>query len=166
MIIPTPHYSEPIVCTASRKDWYVFFEYFHDGKWHKRKLREGINRIKDKKQRRSEADALAETRLQWLKEGWNPVTDPEFKLRKIQTAKEKAKMNFKAAMLHALSKKKVKPKSLTGYTTQVNFIIEAAEETGHNLLPISEVDRGMCWDILDKVKELRVKEFGKFQSLL
>ena len=59
---PSKLYTDPQLITANAKDWYIFLRFFHAGKWHPRKYREGINRIADKKKRKAEAGVLKEAR--------------------------------------------------------------------------------------------------------
>lgn len=73
-------YTEPIICNHRNdvyKDWYVFFRFKHEGKIHKFKRREGINRIKDLEQRLKEVETLLSEISYDLKNGWNPCLDPK-----------------------------------------------------------------------------------------
>lgn len=146
-------FSVPVVCNTNPNDWYIFFEYFYTGKWHKRKLREGINRIKDKKQRRKEADVLAEQRHEWLKEGWNPITDPEYKLRNIVSEGGLKTMLFIEALDFALSKKKLAKKSRQDYGNMLEYVKKSAKKYGYSLLPISKVTRVHILDLLQKMSD-------------
>lgn len=153
----TPHtlYTTPKLCTTDKKDWFVHFRFWHAGIWHPIKKRENINRIKDKTEKRKEGEALREAREIWLKAGWNPVIDPEFKLQKIKSTKQKQGMLWFEAMTLALSKKELADKSFLGYQSQLKFMQEQAELHGYSLLQITDVDRGTCLDLLDKCKEKR-----------
>jgi hypothetical protein len=59
-----------------KKDWYVFFEFKYEKKIYKFKKREGVNRIKDLKERIEEIDELRKQIEMNLYFGWNPITDP------------------------------------------------------------------------------------------
>lgn len=123
-------YTVPQICTANPKDWFIYFRFFHGGKWHSRKFREGINRIQSIKNRRKEAEGLREAREDWLKMGWNPVTDPEFKLRKIMSKTTASEMNFNEAVDFALSKKKLATKSARDYGNVLKHIKATATKSG------------------------------------
>lgn len=153
MIQTNLSYTEPIVCTADAKDWYIYFEYYHNGKWHKRKLREGINRIKDRKLRRKEADILAEQRLLWLKEGWNPVIDPEFKLRSITPVSGIKTMLFNDAMDFPMLKKKLAKKTRQDYENMLEYVKKSATKYGHSLLQIYQITRLHIFDLLSKMSK-------------
>lgn len=73
-------YTEPIISNHDNnieKDWYVSFRFKNDGKVHKFKRREGVNRLKNLQER---LNAIAELRVEIafdLKHGWNPILDPK-----------------------------------------------------------------------------------------
>lgn len=156
MTQPNQTFTIPVVCTTNENDWYIFFQFFHAGEWHKRKLREGINRIKDRNQRKKEASILSEMRHQWLKEGWNPVTDPEFKLRGIQTENGLKSMHMNQALDFALENKTLASKSLIDYRNILNHIKAGCTKYGYDLLPITEVKRIHILDILKQLKRDRI----------
>jgi hypothetical protein len=133
------NYTIPVVCSTNPKDWYIYFEFIHNGVKHKCKKREGINLIKDKRERRREANALAEARRLWLVAGWNPVTDPKFHLQGLKAKTNDMPIN--EALEWAFSNKKLKKKSVQGYRSMLNCIKDTCDKTGHSFLQISQVDR-------------------------
>jgi integrase len=149
-------YTLPKISTTDKKDWFIYFRFFHAGKWHLRKLREDLNRISDKKKRLAEANGLCEARTQWLQEGWNPLIDPTYKLKRIKSTEVKQQGSFKDAINEAFEVKKldVRPKSWMGYRSQLNFILTVADTIGYSLLQVTKMDRGMSLDLMDKCKVL------------
>src|ERR1700761_4184785 len=136
------NFTHPVVSSTNPCDWYVYFEFFHNGKWHSFKKREGINRIKNVNQRRKEAEMLAEARLIWLQSGWNPILDPKFQLRNILATEEGLKaMSLNKALDFALSKKDLAAKSKLDYHNQLEYVKETAQKLGIGILPVSKVTR-------------------------
>jgi integrase len=150
------HYTVPQLCQTSN-DWYVYFRFYHDGKWVMKKCREGINRIENKKERLKEAEALAEARLTWLQQGWNPIIDPEFKARKLSRNIDLKAMLFGEALDFALEKKKpdLAKKSYQDYRNIVKLIKEYAPNTGIAFIQIQEVNRLHILQLMQNVVELR-----------
>jgi len=73
-------YTKPVVCRHNNdlsKDWYVFFRFKNEGKIHKYKRREGINRIMELSARLTAIEELRKEIEFDLQNGWNPVTDPK-----------------------------------------------------------------------------------------
>jgi integrase len=143
-------YTDPKISTSDPKDWFIYFRYTHEGKPHLKKYREGINRIKDKSQRIVEAQKLCHERLEWLKMGWNPVIDPEYLLRRISSRKGIKEMFLNEALDWALSKKSIKGSSKDDYRCILAFLKETATRIGFSLLPISQVDRTICLELVDE----------------
>ncbi len=92
------------------KDWYIFFRFKYEGKIHKFKRREGINRIKNLGERIVAIEnLLAEIEFD-LRHGWNPILDPKrefeynpyFNTKLVQESREKkdliSKSKIKAAI--------------------------------------------------------------------
>jgi integrase len=148
-------YSIPEISIKDSKDWFIYFRFTHQGKDYNRKYREGINRIKDKVQRMADAEKLCRLYEDWLLQGWNPIIDPEFKVRHIKPLALKQELYFKEAMTFALSKKKLAKKSKLGYSSMLNFIKEVAEKNGYDLLPLSQFDRGICLSLIDECTKER-----------
>lgn len=72
-------FSTPKLCDRGgdlSKQWYVYF-YYTDSNGVRRQFRysEGINSLKTKRERRAEANALAEAITVHLQKGWSPVTN-------------------------------------------------------------------------------------------
>lgn len=115
------------------------------------------------------AEQIRQSRKEWLEMGWNPITDPEFKLRRITPKQGKKALYLNEALDYALSKKSLKDKSVKGYGSMLRFIKEVAVKTGHNLLEISQVDRGACLDLIDecaKVRKFSNHNYNKHISVL
>lgn len=149
------HFTQPVVCFTNPKEWYIYFKFYHNGKWHEFKKREGLNRIKNIRQRRKEAELLAEARLIWLQSGWNPVLDPKFQLRNIATEEGLKSMNFNQAMDFALGKKDLAAKSRLDYKNQLEYVKATAGKLGINILPVSKITRLHILEILTRLKEDR-----------
>jgi integrase len=160
-------FKTPVLCKTNPKDWYILIRFFHSGKWHDIKRREGINREKDLKKRREEALALCEARLQWLNDGWNPVTDPKY-LFKANRSKER-EMSFVDALTFAFSKKVMKKKSIQDYRGMIEYFKTVAKKTGYSHLYVAKIDRGMLLDLLDECAKLRSfsnHAYNKYASCL
>ena len=84
------HYTVPEISIANSKDWFIYFRFTHQGKEYLRKYREGINRVKDKAEKMALAKKIRQEREDWLKMGWNPIIDPDFKLRQIKVNRVKS----------------------------------------------------------------------------
>lgn len=94
------NYSEPIISNCGMdllQDWYVFFRFKHEGKVHKYKRREGINRIKNLGERLKAIDELCTEISFDLRHGWNPILDP------------KRAIDYNPYLNHTLGKEKRKP---------------------------------------------------------
>lgn len=150
------NYTKPKIITANSNDWYVYFRFFHLGKWHPRKYREDLNRIKDLGERKREAEALLEAREIWLAAGWNPVADPKFKARSFKASNSKKEMFFNDAIDYAFSKKThLKKKSIADYRNILGFIKTTAAASGFSYLQMSAIDRGILLDLLDECSRIR-----------
>jgi len=162
-------YTEPKISTSDPADWFVYFRYTYEGKPHLKKYREGINRIKHKGQRMLEAQKLCEARLSWLEQGWNPVIDPDFLLRRITTRKGAKELLLNEALDWALGKKSIKGSSMDDYKCILDFVKETATNTGISLLPISQVDRTICLELVDecaKARNFSNNNYNKYISCL
>lgn len=137
-------YTTPVICNLSGKDTYVFFTVKFNGTTKKFKVREGINRIKDKKEKKAEAEALRSSRETWLANGWNPVTDPNFVRREYQhQSTGLQKMNFAQALLYALTDKQktVAKGTYQQYNHMGVTIVAYSRKTGLAEMRINEVKR-------------------------
>jgi integrase len=148
-------YTIPEISIANPKDWFIYFRFTHNGKEYLRKYREGLNRIKDKSQRMVQAEKLCQLYKEWLEKSWNPIIDPEFKVRHIKPIQAKRDMYFKEAMTYALSKKKLAKKSKLSYRSMLDFIGSIAAKNGYDLLPLSQFDRGVCLSLIDECAKER-----------
>lgn len=154
------NYTKPVVC-KSGNEYYVFFSFYHNGQKYDRKLREGINRIKNEKQRIAEAEALAEARHIWLQNGWNPVIDPKFEMRNANAAFSSTYYNIPDALRFAVSKKKLAKKTIRGYQNQVDHLCSAAHSIGLHLVLISDIKRAHVKALLETVaKERQLSNHG------
>ncbi|SHN42184.1 tyrosine-type recombinase/integrase [Chitinophaga sp. CF418] len=169
-------YTTPVLCGQSEgvnSEWYVYCEYTHAGKKYPRKWREGINRIKDLKQKTIEAEALLEARKEWLKAGWNPITDPKFKLRhspKTSANKENVvSLSISAALKWALDKKKLSNKSRLGYASQINHIETAITNLFYDGITITQLTRFHVKTILQQVetdRSLSDHGYNKYKDVI
>lgn len=163
------HYTVPELSIKDAKDWFVYFRFTQDGKEYLRKYRQGINRIKDKGQRMTQAEQLRQEREDWLKMGWNPILDPDFKLRNIIVKQGKTVMYLNDALDYAMSKKTLKKKSKLGYGSMLSFIKEIALKTGASMLEVAQMDRGACLDLIDecaKERDFSNHAYNKYISIL
>lgn len=165
-------FTKPVLCDYggdTSKEWYVYFSFTFNGVKYDRKLREGINRIKSRKQRTLEGTALADARHQWLKSGWNPVTDPKFKLRNAVIGEHAAALTVQTALQWALDKKKLATKSRQDYANQLEYIKSAATALGYTGLPITEFKRfnvKCLLEQLDKDKSLSNHGYNKYRDTI
>jgi integrase len=162
-------FTAPEISIANAKDWFIYFRFTHQGKEYLRKYREGINRIDDKRERMIKAEEIRQKYAEWLETGWNPIADPEFKLRLIRPSTVKQAMYLKEAIAFALSKKKLAKKSKLGYSSMLNFINAVAVKHGYDLLPIAEYDRGVCLSLIDecsKERDFSNHNYNKHVSVL
>lgn len=148
-------FTSPVVCSTNPLDWYIFFRFYHNGKWHELKKREGLNRIKNIRVRRKEAELLAEARLIWLQSGWNPILDPKFQLRNVTTEDGLRSMPFNKAMDFALSKKDLASKSMLDYRNQLEHVKAVAQKLGISILPVSKITRLHIMELLSRLKDER-----------
>jgi len=161
-------YTVPQLCAPEKSEWFIFFRYYHAGKWHLRKYREGINRIKNLKERKKEAEALREVRTDWLKKGWNPIIDPEFKARKIAQTNDVQQMCFCEAMDFAFEKKRpdLAKKSIQDYRNVLNIVKTKAIETGLSFVNVKQVTRLHILDLLAKLFEDRKMSNHRYNVFL
>ena len=72
-------------------------------------------------------------------------------------------------MDYALSKKSLKRKSKLSYASMLSIIKGVAEKTGASLLKITQVDRGICLDLIDecaKERDFSNHAYNKYVSCL
>ncbi len=168
-IIIAGTYTVPAISFSDPNDWFIYFRFTHQDKEYLRKYREGINRIKDRAQRMAQAEQLRQEREDWLKKGWNPIVDPEFKLLRITNKNGKIQMNLCEALDYALAKKSLKNRSLQDYRNIVSFIKEVAINTGHSLLDVAQMDRPTSLDLIDecsRIREFSNHNYNKYVSCL
>jgi integrase len=162
-------YTIPEISISNPQDWFIYFRLTHNGKEYLRKYREGLNRIKDKSERMTQVKQLCQLYKEWLEKDWNPIIDPEFKVRHIKPIQVKQDRYLKEAMAFALSKKKLSTKSKLGYKSMLDFIGEVASKHGYDLLPLSQFDRGVCLSLIDecaKEREFSNHNYNKHVSVL
>lgn len=143
-------YTTPIVCKY-RNEWFVFFRYWDHStaKYVAKKIaRAGgndLNRIKDLKEREREFIALKNVREKWLQLGWNPLTDPEFKLRYKLFSENKfddiQEWTVERALKHALEYKRLAKKSKYDYKKSVEYFLNAAHRLLIDILPIAQLNK-------------------------
>lgn len=161
-------YTTPVVSTTNPKDWYIFFQFTYQGEVYERKLRKGINRFHDLKERKSEAEGLRQATEDKLKLGWNPIIDPEFKARHVSTESDLKKMTFPQALKYALEKKKpeLAKKSFLGYRSILNMIIDKSKETGHAFVPVGMVTRLHVLELMQRLSEDRGMSNHRYNMFL
>lgn len=162
-------FSNPVVCSSNPKDWYIYFRFYANGRWHDLKRREGLNRIKCFNQRKKEAASLAEARLIWLRAGWNPVLDPRFHLRNLVNEEGLQSMSFAKALDFALSKKDLAEKSYADYRNQLVHVKATAEKLGLHYLPVSKITRLHILQVLGGLRQHRKisnKTYNKYRDTL
>jgi integrase len=166
-------YTTPIVCKY-KNEWFVFFRYWNqsENKYITKKISRAaeldLNRIKDLKERDIAFKGLRDAREQWLKLGWNPISDPEFKnravLNNVTDLNNIADWTVEKAFEHALKYKKLAVKSKYDYKKSVEYFLKAAKALQMNLLPISMLTRQYIKAIfvwLDQEQKLPPKNYNK-----
>lgn len=151
--VPSENFTVPIISTTNPKEWYIYFEFFHAGKWHERKLRKGINRY-ELKERKKEAEALRDATHDKLKAGWNPIIDPEFKSRQLaQNTESIHSLGFNDALDFALQKKSpdLAKKSIQDYRNILSIIKTKAIKSGLAYLEVKKVTRLHMLNLLDEL---------------
>ena len=148
-------YTMPEISIANPKDWYIWFRYTYNGKEVPRKFRDGINRIKNKVERMIQAEKNCQKYTDWLKAGWNPITDPEFKVQCIKPTVVRKDIYIQEGLTFAFGKKKLAGKSKSCYKSMLDFIQDIAVREGYHLLPLSEFDRGVCLNLIDECAKVR-----------
>lgn len=173
MAHPKRDYTIPVIVTANPKDWYVFFRFWHKAAWHEVKKREGINRIKDRKEKEAAIEALRIAREQWLDMGWNPMLDPRFEARPTVSRHDYGdlkKMRIADALEFALDKKKVSTKSRYDYQTTVRYISQAVGQCRLSHLPISALNRSHVKALMEEARnftgKITVLKDGKQKSYI
>lgn len=142
----TKLYTTPVVCKGKR-EWFVFFRYWDhtQNKYKDFKCAEGLNRIKDPKEKVAEFKALCDARTIWLKMGWNPLTDREFQNRhnqqKTNDLAHIKQWPLNKAIAYALEYKKLSVKSKYDYKKSKEYFLDAAKQVGFYMLPISQLTR-------------------------
>lgn len=153
-------FTDPVLNTTGN-DWYVFFQFTHEGETYKRKIRENINREKDRKARREKGKALVELCREWLENGWNPITDPKreiyFAALNAGISPEETGLPLKDALNFALSKMKTRlaTKTYLGYSSKYSFFVQAAANAGIDKLPVNKIQRKHIKMIMEQIKSTR-----------
>ncbi|UAY56280.1 tyrosine-type recombinase/integrase [Arachidicoccus terrestris] len=162
-------YTPPKIVTKNPKDCYVYFRFFHAGKWHVKKYRGDANRDHMKAFKMQELQAVQKAKLIWLQNGWNPILDPDFKNRHVIRADSGRPMTFAQALKFSLSKKKVASKTMQDYGNQLKFIEQSISRCGYDILNIKDVRRihiRTILDDLDRAKGLSNHGFNKYRDTL
>jgi hypothetical protein len=105
------NYTDPVICKHDNdvtKDWYVFFQFKHDGKVHKVKRREGINRLKELQERIEATHELLSEIKSDLKHGWNPFKDPKREYNYLKDHFQTRMYNISKAVKKKPSKEELK----------------------------------------------------------
>lgn len=140
-------FTTPILCKCANGEWFVFFRYWNnETKSYKPfKCSEGLNRIKNLKEKEAEFKALREAREIWLKQGWNPIADRTFELRKQLFAQselaEIKNWTVEKALKHVLQTKKMAVKSRYDYKKSVEYFLQAATNYHYHAMPIAQLEK-------------------------
>lgn len=163
-------YTTPVVCKPKNNEWFVYFTFYcpKKNKMLPIKRSEGLNRIKDAKEKEAEFTALCEARTTWLKMGWNPIEDPKFIIRSrivVNTDFENVgKWPINKALTHALEYKKLAPKSMYDYRKSVAYFSQASEKIGIANLPAETFTKSHVKAVfahLHSVTGLSAKNYNK-----
>lgn len=177
---PKKNFTIPVVCNYDgdlKKKWFVYFRFFHNGKWHVFKKKEGLNLCKTLKERTTEAEQLRLAREKWLKEGWNPVLEPKVFNNRFGAASndllDLKAMSFEKALQYALEKKQLAHKSKQDYGTTVRYVVKAAQKLNVAQMAIAQLSRVHCKALIKEamqIKDWSNKAYNKnltfFKSLL
>ena len=166
-------YSKPIV-VRNGNDWFVFFRYYNNatGKREDIKVRDGLNRIQDLQEREAEFNALREARENWLKAGWNPITNtfpPKIAEDLDLTALQQ--MNFSKALLYGfdVGKKDWSERTKETYGSCLKYLLQAADLISIAGMKVSDIKSLHCRRLLEatvKLRNLGDKGFNKYRDCL
>lgn len=149
-------YTKPVIY-KNGNDWFVYFEYFNEatGKYQPFKKREGLNRIKNLQEKESEFKALRKAREEWLKSGWNPITN-SFNSDKEPDESTNIDllraMTLNKALDYSLAQCSVSKATYRGYAGIIRFFQKAANELGIGNLPIQDIKRHYIRSVIRKIK--------------
>jgi integrase len=165
-------YTTPIIC-KSKDGWFVFFRYWNidTSKYVAKKISraagDDLNRIKNLHEREKEFKALRNARETWLKCGWNPLKDPEFKQRLNVSTEDYSDIRqwtVEKALQHALTYKKLAVKSRYDYKKSVEYFLKAAATMMLHVTYISTLNRThvkACFAYLNTNLKLSAKNYNK-----
>lgn len=151
-------YTLPKVCKGKR-EWFVYFRYWNGEEYIKRTISkvaaEELNRIKDPKEKEIKFNALREAREIWLQMGWNPLTDPEFKLKEsILTGQEFNEIkawSVEKALNHVVATKRMSDKSRFDYKKSVEYFLKAASLLYIDQIQIGQLTRTQIKAVFSKL---------------
>lgn len=140
-------FTEPKISPESHDmsvDWYVWFRFFHEGKWWQKRYKAGINHFKTLKERLSEANSLKRVLKEQLAEGWNPVTEVKVaQVVKIYTIKDSFDHILK------VKSKTLRPKSCYAYTYISKLFLGWCEDRYLLDAPLSAFTNKMAQEYMD-----------------
>lgn len=145
--------TRPTVRTLRNNQYEVFFLLYSGSEKKQMRYKRGINNLKVK-ERRPQAEAIADVLWQALNTGWNPMVNkyPLFEDEAIRLRQ----MTFSQAMAHAL---KVKEKTLAlgtmyEYRGYMRVVLEAATRCGYSSTPVHLIEQTDVKIIIATAKEL------------
>ncbi|MCM5528988.1 tyrosine-type recombinase/integrase [Parasegetibacter sp. NRK P23] len=167
-------YSTPTICKCKNGEWFVFFRFLdiETGKYKPFKFSEGLNRIKNPKEKEAEFKALRQAREILLESGWNPITKSyPLKNAHEEELAELSKMTFSKALDFAFKKKSVDwaRKTKLDFTSVIKGVKQAASACHLINEPVALLKRAHYKILLDKVIELRKfssKGYNKYRRFL
>lgn len=151
-------YTIPKVCKGKR-EWFVYFRYWNGEKYVTKKIskvaKEELNRIKDPKEKEIKFNALREAREIWLQLSWNPLTDPEFKLKESilngQEFNEIKTWSVEKALNHVVVTKRMSDKSRFDYKKSVEYFLKAAALIYTDQIQIGQLTRTQIKAVFSKL---------------
>jgi integrase len=128
--------------------WHVEYSYFHEGKFHRIKVYEGINRIKDLKEKREFAEDLKKAINFGLSQGYNPFQTELKVAAKTWTLIQS--LNFFKQKIPDMG---LRDKSKNDYSSQLNTLTRNFSSL--HLTPVSEITQAQCKALLSWMKSER-----------
>lgn len=172
--MPQELYTKPIICKCKNGEWFVLFRYWNadTNQWQPIKRSNNLNRIHDLEEKEAEFEAFREARENWLKAGWNPITDT-FPSPVIQSMdlENLRKMNLIEGMQYGYNEKKNdwKKRTIETYEPMFNYLKRGSIVSETNNIRLSFLNSLHCKKLLETTCELRklgAKGFNKYKDFL
>lgn len=110
------NYREAVLHDVGKK-WYVYYSFYHEGKWHPKKVYEDINRIKNISDKRAYGMDLVWAVNDALKKGFNPFSLVKLKIEKVWTVNQ-AVSYFKTK----LEERGLRKRTLQSYSSGIRML--------------------------------------------